>query len=87
MRYLPRNNKIYLATDGTTEIEGTGYEDQRHWLYTVLDPFDLVGACKGRNMHRRFWESGNGNRAAGENSNEVEAAPTVIQDARWNAGK
>ncbi|KAM3086365.1 hypothetical protein ACMFMF_000314 [Clarireedia jacksonii] len=82
MRHLPRNNKIYLGTDGITEIEGTGYEDERYWLYTVLDPFDLVGAFKGRNMHRRFWESEERNRAAGGNSNEVEAAPVMVEGAR-----
>jgi hypothetical protein len=87
MRYLPRNNKIYLDTDGITEIEGAGYEDERFWLWTVLDPFDLVGAFKGKNMHRGFWESREGNGAAGRNTNEVEAVPAVVEDARRNAGK
>ncbi|PQE20616.1 RTA1 domain protein [Rutstroemia sp. NJR-2017a BBW] len=87
MRYLPRNNKIYLGTDGTTEIEGTGYEDKRFWLWTVLDPFDLVGAFKGRNVRREFWENGEGNRAAGGNSNETEAQPAVVGDAGRNTGK
>ena len=57
MRYLPRDNKIYLAQDGVTEIQGPGYEDKRFWLVTVLDPFDLVGLCKGRSLEARFWET------------------------------
>ncbi|KAI9643521.1 hypothetical protein NHQ30_008140 [Ciborinia camelliae] len=56
MRFLPRNNKIYLGKDGVTEIEGTGYEDSRRWWVTFIDPFDVYGMCKGRNLHRRFWE-------------------------------
>lgn len=56
MRFLPRNNKIYLGKDGVTEIEGTGYEDRRRWWVTFLDPFDIYGMCKGRNLHRGFWE-------------------------------
>jgi len=57
MRFLPRNNKIYLAQDGITEIEGPGYEDGRPWYVTFVDPFDIVGMVKGRNMERRFWET------------------------------
>ena len=57
MRYLPRNSRIYLAEDGKTEIEGPGYEDKRPWYVTFVDPFDLVGMCKGRNMQRRFWDT------------------------------
>lgn len=55
-RYLPRNNKIYLAQDGVTEIEGPGYENKRHFVLTILDPFDLVGLAKGRKRNERFWE-------------------------------
>ncbi|KAH8819495.1 hypothetical protein F5884DRAFT_13326 [Xylogone sp. PMI_703] len=64
MRFLPRNNKIYLAQDGVTEIEGAGYDDNRFWLLTVFDPFDLVGMCRGRNMERKFWEMDARNNAA-----------------------
>ena len=28
-RFLPRSNKVYLAEDGVTEVEGPGYEDKR----------------------------------------------------------
>jgi hypothetical protein len=55
-RYLPRNIKIYLAEDGITEIEGPGYEDQRPFWVTLIDPFDLVGLALGRDKKERFWE-------------------------------
>ena len=54
--YLPRNNKIYLAQDGVTEIEGPGYEDRRPFLRTIIDPFDIVGLVKGRDKATRYWE-------------------------------
>ena len=57
MRFLPRDNRIYLAEDGTTEIQGPGYEDKRPWIITLFDPFDLVGMCQGRNMQKKFWET------------------------------
>ena len=55
-RFLPDNNKIYLAEDGITEIVGPGYEDKRNSLLTVFDPFDLVGLVKGRDKGSRYWE-------------------------------
>jgi len=57
MRFLPRDNCIYLAEDGVTEIQGPGYEDKRLWIVTILDPFDIHGMMKGRNMNQRFWET------------------------------
>lgn len=54
-RYLPANPKIYLAMDGVTEIEGPGMVDQRHWLITFFDPFDVVGIIKGHDQKNRFW--------------------------------
>jgi len=59
MRFLPRDNKIYLAEDGVTEIKGPGYEDKRNFIVTMFDPFDLVGMFRGRNMNQRFWETHN----------------------------
>lgn len=47
-RYLPENSKIYLsAADGTTEIEGPGYEDGRPFWRTLVDPFDIHGLLTG----------------------------------------
>ena len=59
-RYLPRSNKIYLAQDGVTEIEGPGYEDKRFLLWTILDPFDFVGLIMRRDKGARYWEEEQG---------------------------
>ena len=74
MRFLPRNNKVYLAEDGITEIEGPGYGDKRPWYVTFIDPFDLVGMCKGRNMERRFWDTHEAGRLA---KPTAESTPTT----------
>jgi len=72
MRFLPRNNKIYLAKDGVTEIEGEGYEDKRKFWVTMIDPFDIRGMIKGRNMKKGFWEDAEGAEgAAGGNGGVV----------------
>ena len=54
--YLPADHKIYLATDGKTELEGPGAVDKRHFLLTLFDPFDVVGLVKGSDAKNRFWE-------------------------------
>jgi hypothetical protein len=57
-RYLPERNKIYLAQDGLTEIEGPGWEDPRPFWQTVIDPFDLIGMSKGQSgQSHKFWEN------------------------------
>ena len=53
--YLPKSNKIYLAEDGVTEIEGPGFADKRNFFVTILDPFDVVGLIKGRDK-QKYWE-------------------------------
>lgn len=58
MQYLPRSNKIYLAQDGVTEIEGPGFVDNRPFILTMVDPFDIVGMVTGRSGHQKFWEDG-----------------------------
>jgi RTA1 like protein len=55
-KYLPRDNKVYLARDGKTELQGPGWDDQRHFLLTVFDPFDLGGLIKGEDRKNRYWE-------------------------------
>ncbi|KAL1739928.1 RTA1 like protein-domain-containing protein [Schizophyllum fasciatum] len=55
--YLPKNNKIYLSEDGRTEIEGPGYEDKRHFVLTVLDPFDIIGLFRKKDV--KYWEMEN----------------------------
>lgn len=57
MHWLPRSNKIYLAKDGVTEIEGPGYDDPRHWLQTVVDPFDIYGLIVNRGKKEQYWEA------------------------------
>lgn len=56
METLPRSNKIYLATDGVTEIEGPGYKDPRHVLLTLFDPFDIVGIITNKKQVK-YWEN------------------------------
>lgn len=58
MQWLPRSNKVYLATDGVTEVEGPGYEDKRHFLLTLFDPFDIVGLITKRGKQDKYWETG-----------------------------
>jgi hypothetical protein len=57
MHYLPKDNTIYLAEDGVTEIQGPGYADRRNFFVTILDPFDFHGMLRGRNMKNNFWET------------------------------
>ncbi|KAL1648006.1 hypothetical protein SLS58_002331 [Diplodia intermedia] len=53
---LPRSNKLYLAQDGVTELHGLGWGDNRNWVLTVFDPFDLVGLFRGNDKRTKFWE-------------------------------
>ena len=69
--FLPRSNKIYLAQDGVTEIEGPGYEIKRNFLWTLVDPFNLVGLIKGRGKGDRYWE---GQQEMGVSAVNVETA-------------
>ena len=56
-QYLPSSNKVYLARDGVTELEGPGWVDPRPWWVTLFDPFDVVGLIKGKDKERAFWEN------------------------------
>ncbi|EKG09463.1 RTA-like protein [Macrophomina phaseolina MS6] len=53
---LPRSNKVFLSQDGKTERRGLGWGDQRNWAVAFIDPFDLVGLCKGNDKRTKFWE-------------------------------
>ncbi|OJD17575.1 hypothetical protein AJ78_02326 [Emergomyces pasteurianus Ep9510] len=54
---LPRSNVVYLARDGKTERVGPGWIDDRHFLLTVFDPFDLAGMAKGKDKKNiAFWD-------------------------------
>lgn len=58
--YLPRSNKIYPAEDGATEIKGPEFEDKRNFAVTIVDPRDLSGLIRGRDMKERYWEGHEG---------------------------
>jgi hypothetical protein len=76
LKYLPHNNKVYLAVDGKTEIEGPGMVENRPFLLTLFDPFDLVGLATGQDNKNRFWEKdgigGPGGSARRAQGNETE---------------
>lgn len=54
--FLPRSNKIFLSIDGSTERRGPGWQDKRHFILTIIDPFDLGGLMKGNDNKTRFWD-------------------------------
>lgn len=64
MHSLPRSNKIYLAQDGVTEIEGPGYDDPRPWIVTFVDPFDIYGLIVHRGKKEKYWEVSEGQQMA-----------------------
>ncbi|KAF2016609.1 hypothetical protein BU24DRAFT_391918 [Aaosphaeria arxii CBS 175.79] len=53
---LPRSNSVFLDRDGVTERRGPGWADDRPWIVTVFDPFDVYGMIVGRDEKSRFWE-------------------------------
>ncbi|KJR80047.1 RTA1 domain protein [Sporothrix schenckii 1099-18] len=55
-RYLPKSTKTYLSRDGVTEITGPGYKEERNFLMTIIDPFDVIGLLQGRDKKTAFWE-------------------------------
>lgn len=69
-RWLPKSTKVYLAKDGTTEITGPGYKQERNFFASLIDPFDMYGMIKGRDKTTRFWEETS---TAGEAKTDVDA--------------
>jgi hypothetical protein len=53
---LPRSNSVFLARDGVTERRGPGWADDRPWLVTIFDPFDVWGLIKGKDKETPFWD-------------------------------
>lgn len=53
---LPHSNTVFLARDGVTERQGPGWQDDRPWLVTVFDPFDLWGLVCGVDRKKQFWD-------------------------------
>jgi hypothetical protein len=57
--YLPEDYHIYLAQDGQTELQGSGWKDDMPWIMTFIDPCGLTTSLTGgaRRTERPFWES------------------------------
>lgn len=53
-RLLPQDARVYLGTDGVTELRGPGWRDPRKWWWQLMDPFDFVGCCR-REEKFDFW--------------------------------
>ena len=53
-RLLPQDSRVYLATDGLTDLKGPGWRDPRKWWWQVVDPFDFGGCCR-RDAKYDFW--------------------------------
>jgi magnesium-transporting ATPase (P-type) len=54
-RYLPEKYNTYLTQDGITELEGSGWKDNRPFLVTAVDPFGLF--TKDDPKEKPFWET------------------------------
>ncbi|OCL11418.1 hypothetical protein AOQ84DRAFT_423564 [Glonium stellatum] len=53
---LPRSNRVFLDRDGITERRGPGWTDDRPWIVTMFDPFDVWGMCTGKDKKTQFWD-------------------------------
>ncbi|EMD87379.1 hypothetical protein COCC4DRAFT_165451 [Bipolaris maydis ATCC 48331] len=53
---LPPSNSVFLARDGVTERRGPGWGDDRPWIVTVFDPFDVWGLVRGKDKKTQFWD-------------------------------
>ncbi|KAI0443079.1 RTA1 like protein-domain-containing protein [Xylaria telfairii] len=73
-RWLPQSTKVYLAKDGITEITGPGYKEDRGFIATLVDPFDVYGMIKGRDKSTRFWDEQN-------DGHTLEAVPRSSREA------
>jgi len=58
-RFLPRDSRVYLEQDNETEVEGSGSHDERPFILTLCDPFDIIGALQPRSRTgQKFWGEG-----------------------------
>jgi hypothetical protein len=53
---LPRSNSVFLDRDGVTERRGPGWTDDRPWIVTIFDPFDVHGMLTGKDKKTQFWD-------------------------------
>lgn len=59
-KYLPSNTNVYLdPVDGLTEREGPGWKDPRPFIFTVLDPFNIIGIFYKKWNSQKYWEQEN----------------------------
>ncbi|KAL8728239.1 MAG: hypothetical protein Q9166_005542 [cf. Caloplaca sp. 2 TL-2023] len=65
MRYLPHDNKIYLSKDGSTERWGPGWVDERPFILTIIDPFDIGGLFVKKDKGK-FWDHENEHPVVGQ---------------------
>ncbi|OCK77954.1 hypothetical protein K432DRAFT_444958 [Lepidopterella palustris CBS 459.81] len=53
---LPPSNTVFLDRDGVTERRGPGWTDDRPWIITTFDPFDIAGILSGKDKKTQFWD-------------------------------
>ncbi|KAF2491823.1 hypothetical protein BU16DRAFT_129434 [Lophium mytilinum] len=53
---LPSSNSRFLDRDGVTERRGPGWTDDRPWIVTFFDPFDVWGLIRGKDRETQFWD-------------------------------
>ncbi|KAI1175326.1 RTA1 like protein-domain-containing protein [Nemania sp. FL0916] len=75
-RWLPQTTKLYLAKDGVTEIMGPGYKEERNFVATLVDPFDIYGMIKGKDKATAFWNQEPGTHAG----HKAEATPSPLSE-------
>jgi hypothetical protein len=51
--YLPQDHHVYVAQVGFTDLVGPGWDDDRSWFMTLIDPFGLMAGKK----EKPFWET------------------------------
>lgn len=75
MECLPKSNKIYLAQDGVSEIEGPGFKDPRPWIVTFVDPFDLIALFCKKGKQQNYWEVEEAGHPTGKQSDKEVVQP------------
>jgi hypothetical protein len=61
-RYLPKSNKLFLGEDGQEiSADRGGWDDERPFLLTLVDPFNITGLIKERREKKNKKQAENGN--------------------------
>ncbi|KAJ2903870.1 uncharacterized protein MKZ38_009253 [Zalerion maritima] len=87
-KYLPNSSKVYLAQDGRTEIAGPGWEDDRNWAITCLDPFGwwMKGGSRKTKQEPKFWENNGEGSDVGEDEGAPELLAGDVMTVLWSSG-